>query len=119
MRYEVHAPAGLLVDQAGNSMASSPSISSFTILSGSVTSTYDPAFVANLPTITVAAPSANTTNRNMDSDNAPPKLMTMYPPNGATDVPTGGTSMLLVFDEPVLLNHTGNITIRNSSGGVL
>merc|ERR1711959_248992 len=48
-----------------------------------------------------------------------PTFASMYPPSGATDVPSSNMSATMVFSEPVKFNASGFISIVNSSSKVI
>merc|ERR1719301_297135 len=110
--YTISAPAGLLVDGVGNSMAAASSVGTFTVLSGSTSSAADGYYGGSF-----AAAVAGSTNATADT--TAPTFVSMYPPVGATDVPSSNTSATLFFSEPVKFNATGFISIVNSSSKVV
>merc|ERR1711998_387396 len=110
--YTISAPAGLLVDLVGNSMAASTSAGTFTVLSGSTSSAADGYRGGSF-----AAAVAGSTNATADT--TAPTFVSMYPPVGATDVPTSNTSATMFFSEPVKFNASGFISIVNSSSKVV
>merc|ERR1719162_466952 len=110
--YTISAPAGLLVDLVGNSNAAAASVGTFTVISGSTSSAADGYRGDNF-----AAAVAGSTNATADT--AAPTFVSMYPPVGATDVPSSNTSATLLFSEPVKFNATGFISIVNSSSKVI
>merc|ERR1719428_1292846 len=110
--YTISAPAGLLVDLVGNSMAAASSLSTFTVLSGSTCSAAD-----GYRGDSFAAAVAGSTNATADT--TAPTFVSMYPPAGATDVPTSNISATMLFSEPVKFNATGFISIVNSSSKVV
>jgi hypothetical protein len=106
-KYTVKVPAGAFNDLVGNKLAAS-SANSFTVLSGKVSYAADGYSAANVTE--VAAGTGNAT-----SDTVLPTLVSSYPAQDATDVPTSGVSMLMYFSEPVKYNGTGVITIKNGT----
>merc|ERR1712159_939527 len=110
--YTTSAPAGVLVDLVGNSMAAASSLSTFTVLSGSTCSAAD-----GYRGDSFAAAVAGSTNATMDT--TAPTFVSMYPPAGATDVPSSNASATMFFSEPVKFNATGYISIVNSSSKVV
>jgi len=110
--YTISAPAGLLVDGVGNSLAAASSVGTFTVLSGSTSSAAD-----GYRGDSFAAAVAGSTNATADT--TAPTFASMYPPAGATDVPTSNISATLFFSEPVKFNSTGIISILNSSSKVV
>jgi hypothetical protein len=110
--YTIKAPAGLLVDLVGNSLAAAASVGTFTVLSGATSSAADGYYGGGFATAT-----AGTTNATADT--AAPVFASMYPPAGATDVPTSNVSATLFFNEPVMFNASGFISIVNSSSKVV
>merc|ERR1712164_29165 len=110
--YTISAPAGLLADLVGNTLAAASSVGTFTVLSGSTSSAADgyrgDSFAA-----------AVTGNTNATADTTSPTFVSMYPPAGATDVPSSNASATLFFSEPVKFNATGFISIVNSSSKVV
>merc|ERR1711959_852420 len=110
--YTISAPAGLLVDLFGNSMAAASSMGTFTVLSGSTSSAADGYYGAGF-----AAAVAGSTNATADT--TAPTFVSMYPPVGATDVPTSNITATLIFPEPVKFNASGFISIVNSSSKVI
>merc|ERR1711985_193039 len=110
--YTISAPAGLLVDLVGNSNAAAASVGTFTVLSGSTSSAAD-----GYRGDSFAAAVAGSTNATADT--TAPTFASMYPPAGATDVPTSNISATLFFSEPVKFNSTGIISILNSSSKVV
>merc|ERR1719473_1777463 len=110
--YTISAPAGLLVDLYGNSLAAATSVGTFTVLSGSTCSAAD-----GYRGDSFAAAVAGSTNATADT--AAPTFVSMYPPVGATDVPTSNTSATMIFSEPVKFNASGFISIVNSSSKVV
>merc|ERR1711959_390336 len=110
--YTISAPAGLLVDSVGNSMAAASSMGTFTVLSGSTSSAADGYYGAGF-----AAAVAGSTNATADT--TAPTFVSMYPPVGATDVPTSNASATMLFSEPVKFNASGFISIVNSSSKVV
>merc|ERR1711977_816858 len=99
-------------DSVGNSMAAASSVGTFTVLSGSTSSAavgyYGGSFAA------AVAGSTNAT-----ADTTAPTFVSMYPPVGATDVPTSNITATLIFTEPVKFNASGFISIVNSSSKVV
>merc|ERR1712159_399892 len=110
--YTISAPAGVLVDLVGNSMAAASSLSTFTVLSGSTCSAAD-----GYRGDSFAAAVAGSTNATADT--TAPTFVSMYPPVGATDVPSSNTSATMFFSEPVKFNASGFISIVNSSSKVV
>merc|ERR1719335_1368218 len=110
--YTISAPAGLLVDLVGNSMAAASSMGTFTVLSGSTSSAADGYYGAGF-----AAAVAGSTNATADT--TAPTFVSMYPPAGATDVPTSNVTATMLFSEPVKFNASGFISIVNSSSKVV
>merc|ERR1719305_938731 len=110
--YTISAPAGLLVDLVGNSMAASTSLGTFTVLSGSTSSAADAYYGGSF-----AAAVAGSTNATADT--TAPTFVSMYPPVGATDVPTSNITATMLFSEPVKFNASGFISIVNSSSKVI
>merc|ERR1711981_658669 len=110
--YTISAPAGLLADLVGNTLAAASSVGTFTVLSGSTCSAADgyrgDSFAATVAGLT-----------NATADTTAPTFASMYPPVGATDVPTSNMSATLLFSEPVKFNATGFISIVNSSSKVV
>merc|ERR1719456_1851380 len=105
------APAGMFVDLYGNSMAAA-TVGTFTALSGSTSAASD-----NYRGDSFAAAVAGSTNSTADT--TAPTFVSMYPPVGATDVPSSNTSATLFFSEPVKFNATGLVSICNSSSKVV
>merc|ERR1711959_875789 len=83
--YTISAPAGLLADLYGNSLAAATSIGTFTVLSGSTCSAAD-----GYRGDSFAAAVAGSTNATADT--TAPTFASMYPPVGATDVPSSNVS---------------------------
>merc|ERR1711959_568288 len=110
--YTISAPAGLLADLVGNTLAAASSVGTFTVLSGSTCSAAD-----GYRGDSFAAAVAGSTNATADT--TAPTFVSMYPPVGATDVPSSNTSATLFFSEPVKFNATGFISIVNSSSKVV
>merc|ERR1719305_857095 len=110
--YTISAPAGLLVDSVGNSMAAASSMGTFTVLSGSTSSAADGYYGGSF----AAAVSGST---NATADTTSPTFVSMYPPVGATDVPTSNITATMIFSEPVKFNASGFISIVNSSSKVI
>merc|ERR1711871_635270 len=110
--YTISAPAGLLVDLYGNSLAAATSIGTFTVLSGSTCSAAD-----GYRGDSFAAAVAGSTNSTADT--TAPVMVSMYPPVGATDVPSSNVSTTVFFGEPVKFNATGFIYLLNSSSKVV
>jgi len=110
--YTIKAPAGLLVDLVGNSNAAAASVGTFTVLSGSTSSAADGYRGDNF-----AAATAGSTNATADT--TAPTFVSMYPPAGATDVPSSNTSATMIFSEPVKFNASGFVSIVNSSSKVV
>merc|ERR1712193_565848 len=110
--YTISAPAGLLVDLVGNSMAAASSMGTFTVLSGSTSSAADAYYGAGFAA--AVAGSTNTT-----ADTTAPTFVSMYPSAGATDVPTSNITATMLFSEPVKFNASGFISIVNSSSKVV
>merc|ERR1711937_855523 len=110
--YTISAPAGLLVDLYGNSLAAATSAGTFTVLSGSTSSAADgyrgDSFAAAVDGST-----------NATADTTAPTFASMYPPVGATDVPTSNITATMFFSEPVKFNASGFISIVNSSSKVI
>merc|ERR1711959_261712 len=106
------APAGLLADLVGNTLAAASSVGTFTVLSGSTCSAAD-----GYRGDSFAAAVAGSTNATADT--TAPTFASMYPPVGATDVPTSNMSATMVFSEPVKFNASGFISIVNSSSKVV
>merc|ERR1712159_304828 len=109
--YTIKAPAGMLVDMSENSMAAA-TVGTFTVLSGSTCSAAD-----GYRGDSFAAAVAGSTNATMDT--TAPTFVSMYPPAGATDVPSSNASATMFFSEPVKFNATGFISIVNSSSKVV
>merc|ERR1740138_1557321 len=110
--YTISTPAGLLVDLVGNSMAAAASVGTFTVLSGSTSSAADAYYGGSF-----AAAVAGSTNATADT--TAPTFASMYPPVGATDVPTSNITATMLFSEPVKFNASGFISIVNSSSKVI
>merc|ERR1719335_1205261 len=110
--YTISAPAGLLVDSVGNSMAAASSMGTFTVLSGSTSSAADGYYGGSF-----AAAVAGSTNSTADT--TAPTFVSMYPPVGATDVPASNITATMLFSEPVKFNASGIISIVNSSSKVI
>merc|ERR1719428_103360 len=110
--YTISAPAGLLVDVVGNSMAAASSMGTFTVLSGSTSSAADGYYGGSF-----AAAVAGSTNSTADT--TAPTFVSMYPPAGATDVPASNITATMLFSEPVKFNASGFISILNSSSKVV
>merc|ERR1711904_503529 len=56
---------------------------------------------------------------NSTADTTAPVMVSMYPPVGATDVPSSNVSTTVFFGEPVKFNATGFIYLLNSSSKVV
>jgi methionine-rich copper-binding protein CopC len=110
--YTISAPAGLLVDLVGNSNAAAASIGTFTVLSGTTSSAAD-GYRGDMFAAAVAG------STNATADTTAPTFVSMYPPAGATDVPSSNTSATMFFSEPVKFNASGFISIVNSSSKVV
>merc|ERR1711959_270432 len=110
--YTISAPAGLLADLVGNTLAAASSVGTFTVLSGSTCSAAD-----GYRGDSFAAAVAGSTNATADT--TAPTFASMYPPSGATDVPSSNMSATMVFSEPVKFNASGFISIVNSSSKVV
>merc|ERR1711904_504081 len=110
--YTISAPAGLLVDLAGNSMAAATSVGTFTVLSGSTSAAADAYYGGSFA-------SAVAGSTNATADTTAPTFVSMYPPVGATDVPTSNITATMLFSEPVKFNASGFISILNSSSKVI
>merc|ERR1719473_1437748 len=110
--YTIAAPAGLLVDLFGNSMSAASSVGTFTVLSGSTSYAAD-----GYRGDSFAAAVADSTNATADT--TAPTFVSMYPPAGATDVPTSNITATMLFSEPVKFNASGIISIVNSSSKVV
>merc|ERR1711881_564224 len=110
--YTISAPAGLFSDLVGNTLAAASSVGTFTVLSGSTSSAAD-----GYRGDSFAAAVAGSTNATADT--TAPTFVSMYPPAGATDVPSSNTSATLFFSEPVKFNASGFISIVNSSSKVV
>merc|ERR1712139_270300 len=110
--YTISAPAGLVVDLVGNSNAVAASVGTFTVLSGTTSYKAD----GYRPDSFAAAVAGST---NATADTKAPTFVSMYPPVGATDVPSTNTSATMIFSEPVKFNSSGFISIVNSSSKVV
>merc|ERR1711977_529738 len=99
-------------DSVGNSMAAASSMGTFTVLSGSTSSAADGYYGGSF-----AAAVAGSTNATADT--TAPTFVSMYPPAGATDVPTSNITATMIFSEPVKFNASGFISIVNSSSKVV
>jgi len=114
-KYTIKVAAGILKDIAGNSMAANTNAGTFTVISGRTT-TNDYSATGLAANFTVGA--SGTGNSTLDT--VPPTFVSMYPPQGATDVPsTIDVGVLMVFSEPVKFNETGIISIKNQSNIVV
>merc|ERR1711977_684203 len=87
-------------------------VGTFTVLSGSTSSAADGYYGASF-----AAAVAGSTNATADT--TAPTFVSMYPPTGATDVPTSNVTATMFFSEPVKFNASGFISIVNSSSKVV
>merc|ERR1712054_685957 len=93
-------------------MAAAASVGTFTVLSGSASAAPDGYYGGSF-----AAAVAGSTNATADT--TAPTFVSMYPPVGATDVPTGNFTATMFFSEPVKFNASGFISIVNSSSKVI
>jgi hypothetical protein len=107
--YSIHVPTGLLMDLARNPM-DGDKVATFTVMSGSVNPSYSGAHVPSVPTPAMTG---------SDLYDKPPKIQAISPGNGVSDVPITNVSLLVTFNEPVLLNQTGFVVITNSSKHVV
>eukprot|EP00746_Dinoflagellata_sp_MGD_P074176 gnl/MRDRNA2_/MRDRNA2_29997_c0_seq1.p1 gnl/MRDRNA2_/MRDRNA2_29997_c0~~gnl/MRDRNA2_/MRDRNA2_29997_c0_seq1.p1 ORF type:complete len:2479 (-),score=415.20 gnl/MRDRNA2_/MRDRNA2_29997_c0_seq1:427-7653(-) len=105
MDYSIHVPDGLLMDTARNTLIGSK-VATFTVMSGSVNPIYSGADVPSVPTPGMTG---------FVLGDRPPKIVSISPGNGVSDVPISNVSLLVTFNEPVILNETGFVVIRNST----
>jgi hypothetical protein len=103
--YTISAPAGILVDLVGNSMAAATSIGTFTVLSGSTSAAADAYYGGSFA-------SAVAGSTNATADTTAPTFVSMYPPVGATDVPTSNITATMFFSEPVKFNASAGADQR-------
>eukprot|EP00747_Dinoflagellata_sp_TGD_P154236 gnl/TRDRNA2_/TRDRNA2_177480_c1_seq4.p1 gnl/TRDRNA2_/TRDRNA2_177480_c1~~gnl/TRDRNA2_/TRDRNA2_177480_c1_seq4.p1 ORF type:complete len:1607 (-),score=271.05 gnl/TRDRNA2_/TRDRNA2_177480_c1_seq4:140-4501(-) len=114
--YTIQVPAGLLKDVAGNAITAAD-VATFTVLSGIPPKKNPYAgndFIAGNPDC------SKSTACNATLDTRAPTFVSMFPKNGATDVPAiSGNAIVMYFSEPVKFNTSGIITIKNSTNNIV
>eukprot|EP00746_Dinoflagellata_sp_MGD_P140420 gnl/MRDRNA2_/MRDRNA2_73673_c0_seq1.p1 gnl/MRDRNA2_/MRDRNA2_73673_c0~~gnl/MRDRNA2_/MRDRNA2_73673_c0_seq1.p1 ORF type:complete len:2528 (+),score=396.81 gnl/MRDRNA2_/MRDRNA2_73673_c0_seq1:280-7584(+) len=114
--YSLKVPAGLVIDEAGNpneELNDTRAIAKVKILSGQFTMrNYINAIPVADGSVSIPITSSN--------DTAKPTFVSMWPKVGSGDIKvSNGVAVYLFFDKPVRFNHSGAISILNSSNKVV